>query len=158
MDKEHQSVQKMWRAYLDAINDDKFNREYEAWHFCNDEESANHLAELVKSGVKIATSSLHYWYSMEDEEIPQIGDLSIITNWDGEAQCIIETVNVNIVPFKEVPEAFAYKEGEGDRSLNYWRKVHNQFFEEELKEVKRAFSEDMLVVCEEFRVVYGGVK
>jgi len=38
-------------------------------------------------------------------------------------------------------------------SLEYWRRVHKEFFGEELKENNIEFSEDMLVVCEEFEVV-----
>ena len=35
------------------------------------------------------------------------------------------------VPFDEVSKEHAYKEGEGDRSLAYWRDVHEDFFAEE---------------------------
>lgn len=44
--------------------------------------------------------------------------------------------------FMEVNEAHAYKEGEGDRSLAYWRKVHEEAFTKEWKEIKMTFSED----------------
>ena len=36
-----------------------------------------------------------------------------------------------MVPFDLVDEEQAYKEGEGNRSLDYWRKVHNEFFTED---------------------------
>ena len=48
----------------------------------------------------------------------------------------------------------AFKEGEGDRSLEYWREVHKKFFRECLEEYGLEFSENMKVVCEEFEVVY----
>ena len=63
-------------------------------------------------------------------------------------------MKVTVLPYDQVPAEFAYKEGEGDRSLNYWREVHEAFFANELAEAGLAFSEDMLVVCEEFEVVY----
>ena len=53
-----------------------------------------------------------------------------------------------------VSEEHAYKEGEGDRSLEYWRKVHKEFFTEELKSLNQEFDENMELVCEEFEVVY----
>lgn len=59
-----------------------------------------------------------------------------------------------MVPFCEVSEEQAYKEGEGDRSLAYWREVHRAVFTEELKEIGEIFSEEMLVVCEEFEVAF----
>ena len=44
--------------------------------------------------------------------------------------------------------AFAYDEGEGDRSLAYWRSEHERFFRK-----YDVFSEDMLLVCERFRLI-----
>jgi uncharacterized protein YhfF len=37
---------------------------------------------------------------------------------DAVAQAIIETEDVKVIPFKEVGVEIAYKEGEGDRSLD----------------------------------------
>lgn len=45
-------------------------------------------------------------------------------------------------------------EGEGDKSLKYWQRVHINFFTRELKEFEMEFSQDMLVVFEELEVVY----
>ena len=47
----------------------------------------------------------------------------------------------------------ASKEGEGDRSLEYWRTVHRRFFTEELQEPGLPFDEKLELVCEEFEVV-----
>jgi len=45
-------------------------------------------------------------------------------------------------------------EGEGDKSLKYWRRAHISFFSRELEEYNMKFTEDMPVVFEEFEVVY----
>lgn len=65
----------------------------------------------------------------------------------------MRTTKVYTVPFKDVSAEHAAKEGEGDLSLDYWREVHKEFFTEELEEIGESFSEDMLVVCEEFEVI-----
>ncbi len=52
--------------------------------------------------------------------------------------------------FCDVGREHAYNEGEGDRSLEYWRKVHRDFFKRELEEHGLSFDENMLVVCETF--------
>lgn len=62
--------------------------------------------------------------------------------------CVIETCEVAIKRFDEVDAAFAYDEGEGDRSLAYWRWGHERFFRK-----YGLFSEDMLLVCERFRLI-----
>ena len=54
----------------------------------------------------------------------------------------------------EVPEEFAIAEGEGDRTYRHWWQVHKAFFTQELKRIEREFTEDMLVVCERFKVIH----
>ncbi|MEM7118995.1 MAG: ASCH domain-containing protein, partial [Chloroflexota bacterium] len=130
----HDSVTKMWYAYLHQIGEtpETTNKTYTAWYFCDNEADANELAELVKKGQKRATASAVWTYEKEQEPIPQVGELSVILNWEGEAQCIICTTSVEIVPFNEVTAVFAATEGEGDGSLAYWRRVHWAFFTRDL--------------------------
>ena len=73
---------------------------------------------------------------------------------DGQAVCIIRTEKVAVVPFCEVDAAHAFREGEGDKSLAFWRRAHEAFFSQELQRAGLAFGPDMKVVCEEFRVVW----
>ncbi|HZK54893.1 MAG TPA: ASCH domain-containing protein [Desulfosporosinus sp.] len=156
MTQEHQSVKEMWKDYLMVTDDHiiKANRNYTSWYFCDNEEDANDLAKLVKQGVKRATTGLYNSYKVEGEPLPQVGDFNIITDWQGIAQCIIETKIVSILPFKDVTEEFAEIEGEGDKSLKYWKEVHVEFFTRELLEHKNKFEVSMLVVCQEFETVY----
>lgn len=67
---------------------------------------------------------------------------------------VIQTIFVEIVRFNEVGEEHAYLEGEGDRTLRYWRKVHEEFFTKELEMVNQSVHEKMPVVCERFKVVH----
>ncbi|MCY6354407.1 ASCH domain-containing protein [Clostridium sp. ZS2-4] len=156
MEQEHKSVQEMWKNYLASIgeNINNTNKNYTSWYFCDNEKSANDLAKLVREGIKRGTTSLYYWYELENEELPTEDNYSIITDWNGIVQCIIRTKKVTVRPFKDVNEEFAKIEGEGDKSLKYWREVHVHFFTKELEEEEKEFSEDMLVVCQEFEVVY----
>ncbi|MEI8131063.1 MAG: ASCH domain-containing protein [Leptolinea sp.] len=62
---------------------------YEAWHFCNNETSANSLAKLVFAGTETATASLLWSYEAEASPLPQVGELIIITPWDEKPVCII---------------------------------------------------------------------
>ena len=63
------------------------------------------------------------------------------------------TTQVDIVPFDEVGAEHAFLEGEGDRSLATWRKVHERFFTEHAVH-SHGFSRDMPVVLERFAVLY----
>lgn len=136
---------------------EQFNKEhpeandYSVWQFGD---NADKLAELVLKGIKTATCSAHVWYELENEELPQVGEYSVILNSQDEAVCIIKTTKVEIKPYDEIGELHAYKEGEGDRSLAYWREVHTKFFTHELSQAGLIFDEKMPIVCEEFEVVY----
>ncbi|MDH4136786.1 MAG: ASCH domain-containing protein [Anaerolineae bacterium] len=149
------SVEAFWQAYLASLPEGvEPSSSYEAWSFCDNEEAANELGDLVKAGIKTATCSLVWEYEAEHEELPQVGDISLITNWDGDPLCIIETIEVQVKAFNEVEKEFAYDEGEGDRSLVYWRKVHWDVFSKECFVIGREPTETMPLVCERFRVVF----
>ena len=129
---------------------------YEAWSFGNDARTADELAELVVKGLKFGTASLYddYVYENALDELPKPEEYSVILDGNDEAVCVIRDYDVCIRPFKEVPPSHAYAEGEGDRSLEYWRKVHRDFFEKCSEESGIPFNEDSLVVCELFSVEY----
>jgi len=124
---------------------------YEAWAFG---EAADKLAELVIRGIKTATCSAYDLYGIEGEPVPEAGEYSVILDSKDEAVCIIRTTKVTVIPFNLVSEEHAFKEGEGDRSLEYWREVHESFLSRELASVRLEFNEETKVVCEEFEVVF----
>lgn len=123
----------------------------EAWAFGGNPDK---LAELVLRGVKTATSSLRVLYELEHEPLPKQGDYSVILDSRGDARCVIKTTRVCVVPFDKVSEAHAYKEGEGDRTLAFWRETHRDFFAGCLREAGLSFFGTMDVVCEEFEIAY----
>jgi len=127
---------------------------YDAWCFGGDTSIANELAKLVVKGIKTATASAYQLYELDNSPLPPIGGLNIILDSDNNAFCITETIKVYTCLFGEVSESNAFKEGEGDRSIAYWRNVHKDFFSNELKAYNLDFDEDMLIVCEEFKVVF----
>ena len=124
---------------------------YEAWTFGDEPDK---LASLVAGGQKTATSSAYPLYELEQEPIPKAGEYSVILDSKNQAVCVIRTDRVYVIPFREVGEEHARKEGEGDLSLSHWREVHKSFFSKEMKNAGLVFDEEMLVVCEEFSCVY----
>ena len=150
------AVEAFWRAYLESLpaGAERPTAPNDVWHFADNEETADELVELVMAGIKTATCGSLWEYEAEDEAPPKVGDLSVVTNWAGDPLCIIETTEVQIKPFDEVDAQFVYDEGEGDRSLAYWRRVHVEFFTRELAEIGREPAETMPLVCERFRKVF----
>lgn len=125
--------------------------DYDAWSFGGDPDG---LAALVLAGTKTATASALPLYELEAEPLPRAGAYSVILDSRDQALCIIRTTRVFVTRFHDVDDRQAWKEGEGDRSLEYWRQVHREFFTGELAEAGLPFSEDLPVVCEEFELVY----
>ena len=108
----------------------------------------NELISLVLTGKKTATTSL-----LEDsEKLPIIGEESIICYDDGREACIIRTIDVKVMNFNEMTEEYAKLEGEGDLSLNYWKKVHYDFF----KSIDKDCTDDSKIVFEVFELVSKG--
>lgn len=124
---------------------------YDAWRFGDD---ADRLAALVLAGRKTATSSAYPLYAVAKEPLPQAGEYSVILDAQGNAVCVIRTTRVYITPFSAVSPEHARREGEGDLSLAYWRRLHRAFFTREMNAAGQAFDESMNVVCEEFERVF----
>jgi uncharacterized protein YhfF len=106
-------------------------------------ELADELLELVVRGIKTATCST------EDEPNASTpGERWIVLDGRGEPACVIETTEVTSRRFGDVDDAFALEEGEGDRSLTYWRSAHRNYFGWQGK-----FRDDMMLMCERFRLI-----
>ena len=125
-----------------------------AFHFGNTKECADICAELTVQGKKRGTASLEWCFTIGNEAYPEVGELDVITNWNNEPLCIIEITKVKVCPFNEVDESFAIEEGEGDSSLQFWRKVHWAFFSQECHDLGKRPSETMPIVLQWFKVVH----
>ena len=141
--------QEMWKAYK-QINP-SIGDEIDAWAFGVD---ADLLADLVLKGEKTATASAYDLYEVDNEPLPREGTFDIILDSQNQAVCIVEITKVSVQPFNQVSAQHAFKEGEGDKSIAYWRQVHEDCFADWLREAGLTFTPDSKVVLEEFRKIY----
>ena len=109
---------------------------------------------MVVKKIKQATSPSVWWFEKNNIDIPQIGELAIVTNWDNEPKAIIRTKKVEIVKYKNITALYAFIEGEGDKSLAYWKKVHWDYYTDEMKEFVEYPTEEMEIVCEYFETIW----
>lgn len=142
--------EEMWRMFC-AESDLDPTTHYEAWAFGG---APDELARLTCQGIKTGTASAYALYELEGEPTPRVGDYSVVLDSRDHAVCVIRDTRCYVAPFREVTADHAWKEGEGDRSLAYWRMVHEDFFKRELAGAGLAFDENCPVFCEEFEVVY----
>jgi uncharacterized protein YhfF len=104
---------------------------------------ADELAGLVLAGVKRATC-----WAAADGPSTEIGKQMVMVDSAGRPLAVIETIELTRCRFGDVGAAFAYDEGEDDRSLASWRCAHRRYFTR-----REQFAEDMWLYCERFRVV-----
>jgi uncharacterized protein YhfF len=143
-----------WKQFADRKADVNPHEPYQVWHFGDSRDLANQLCELVLQGKKKATACLVWEAEVDPQNAPELNGYSVITDFDGTPKCIIKTTEIRILPFNQVDEEFAADEGEGDRSLRYWRAAHWEYFTRKCREMGKEASETMEVICERFKVEY----
>ena len=148
------SVEQFWAEFLDENPQIEPATPYQVWYFSNNSESARDLAGLVMSGKKIATASLKEVNDIEPEKAPIDDGYSVVTTFEGEPLCVIQTTEIRHIPFNEVDAGFAFDEGEGDQTLEDWREAHSAYFSREAPEYGLTFNETSIICCERFRVLY----
>lgn len=109
------------------------------WSFGIDND---YLINLVLQGKKRATTS-----NYDEKELPKIGEQSTIVFDNGQDACVVETLDYEILRFKDIDESLSNLEGEG--TYDTWRKKHINFF----KMYDPTFNDDTLVVFETFKLI-----
>ena len=152
--KQHSSVFELWNNFV--LSHPKFKNTTipESYYFCDNKKDADECAQLVVDGVKRATSTSMWWFETNKQLLPKIGDLAIVTDWQGIAKAVIETTKIEKIPFNKITSEYAEIEGEGDKSLAYWNKVHWDYYTREMNKKGQHPSIDMLLICEQFRTVF----
>ncbi len=153
--KMHKSPTEIWQNYIKSHPEFKDETLPESDFFHNNREDANRLADLTVHGKKQASSGLYKLYQQYGVDLPSIGTKQIVTDFDGNAQAIIENVSVDTIPFNKISEEYAKLDmGTNIEPLKKWKKAHWDFFESFLKESGEQPNEEMLIVCVRFKKVW----
>ena len=115
----------------------------ETFSFGDNPKLATELSDLVLAGTKTATC----WAAAEGQKT-YVGKRMVMLDGHGTPAAVLETVELFKQRFDEVDANFALDEGEGDRSLDYWREVHRRYFTR-----RGTFAPGMQLWCERFRIV-----
>jgi membrane dipeptidase len=148
-------VQAYWAAFCAAHGVDPATP-YQAWHFGDSAELAHELVELVVNGPKRATAGLGWAHDHNPALAPVLGGYNVLTEYDGTPRAVTRTTFVGRCALNEVDAQFAWDEGEGDRSLEWWRNAHWEYFTAECASLGREPSWQMPVVLERFELLWVG--
>ncbi|OHD24613.1 MAG: ASCH domain-containing protein [Spirochaetes bacterium GWB1_66_5] len=151
-----QAIREALEAYRASLPADSPRRTapWVAEGFGDGPELADRLGALVLAGVKTATCSAWWEWQASGDPLPRAGLLTVVLDGRGRPLAITETTEVRILAFNQVDEQWAREEGEGDRTLAWWRQAHWSYFQRTLPRIERSPAEDMPLVCERFRRVY----
>ncbi len=144
------AVQAFWEEHGDEFGGGPVPPQF--W-FLDTPQGADKLAGLVVHGPKRATASLACGYS-DAEPIPVVGGRWIVVDGAGRPAALIRTTDVRVGPLSSVSEQFAWDEGEGDRSRDWWLRAHHEVFAREAAGGGFEFHPDIETVFERFEVLW----
>jgi len=146
------SVADYWSEFVAATG--VTGEPLDVWAFGDTPALADKLAELVLTGPKRATAGLLADFEHDEEPLPVVGGHNVVHWGDGRPAMILATTDVRVGPLSSVDAQFAWDEGEGDRSLEWWLATHEAFFRRRCEDLGIAFDPDIAVVFERFDLVW----
>ena len=147
--------QKYWQNYLDSLKPEE--RPQAPWveaAFAGNRSITDGLIELYFAGKKTAGSSIVEDFLTAKDPLPKVGNYWIYLDSKDQPRCILRTEKVVFHKFKDVPVEIAIAEGEGDLSLEYWRRVHTEIYSPHLASWGISDINEATVVTEFFKMVY----
>jgi uncharacterized protein YhfF len=148
-------VARFWRRFLaTGVVDPSTPMPERVEPFGDSVEIADELIDLVVDGPKRATAGALVDYEVEGAPVPEPGTISIATDGAGRARAVLRTTEVRIGRLSSVDESFAWDEGEGDRTREWWLAAHEEFFRRYLPTIGVTFDPDMTTVFERFELLF----
>jgi uncharacterized protein YhfF len=117
-------------------------------------ELADELLALVLKGPKRATAYLLRDVEQGGEKMSVVGGHVVVLDGNDRPRAVWRTRTVDVKPLNQVDNAFAWDEGEGERTRADWLATHVRYFQAQAKSQGFAFDETMLAVFERFTLVW----
>ena len=145
-------VEAFWNAYREAR--DVAAQDYDVCRFGSSPTMGDELLALVLVGPKRATAYLLRDVEVGGEKLGHVGGHVVVLDGTDRPRAIWRTRTVDVRPLNAVDSAFAWDEGEGDRTRPDWLAMHVRYFTARAKAEDFAFDESMPAVFERFTLVW----
>jgi len=112
------------------------------------------LCDLILAGTKRATAMLLRDVTDAGEPMPVVGGFFVVVDGAGRPRCVCRTTDVTVKPLEETDDAFAFDEGEADRTLAWWLKSHRAYFARQAAREGFEMHDRIETILERFTVVW----
>ncbi|MGE0426081.1 MAG: ASCH domain-containing protein [Reyranellaceae bacterium] len=128
--------------------------DYDVARFGWTEELSDKLLGLVLEGRKRATCCLVQQIETGKEGMARIGGYCVVLDGRDRPAAIWRTTDVAVKPVNQVDDAFAWDEGEGDRTRADWLRAHNEYHRALAAREGFDYDDGMPAVFERFTIVW----
>ncbi|MHA7133920.1 ASCH domain-containing protein [Oerskovia turbata] len=128
--------------------------EYTVERFGDSPALADALLREVTHGAKRATAELASEFAARGDALPRVGSHWVACDGAGRPRVILRSTELRLGTYGSVDAAFAWDEGEDDRSLESWRREHRKYWIRTCAARGAEWSEDDEIVLERFQVVW----
>ena len=145
-------TEEFWREYRKAAS--LHHDDYDVVTFGDGPAMATELAGLTVAGTKRATAGLVRQFGLGGEAPPIPGGYVVLLDGTGQPRAIWRTTEVRVGPLNSVDERFAWDEGEGERTREWWLSAHRRFFGRWAEAEGFSMHDAIETVFERFTVVW----
>lgn len=119
-----------------------------------DQEMAEMLFDLIKTGNKSGTFGLKMLHDLDPVNAPTIGRVTVMVDFQGKPHLAVRVVEVTPVAYNNITDDHVSVDGPTMRTTEAWKSVHWPFWTDLLAKHGMKPSEEMIVEVERFEVIY----
>lgn len=150
---DEEAAARLWQDYLAAHPEHAWDTPV-VEHFGDSAPLADELLDLVLHGPKRATATLLADFAAAGELPPRIGSHWVACDGAGRPRAVLRSVELRVGPVHSVDDAFAWDEGEDDRTRASWLEQHLGYWRRTCAARGAELDESAEVVFERLRVVW----
>jgi uncharacterized protein YhfF len=152
---DHAAVAKFWNACIAALPQHNLaGKSYALRCIGTSPEMNAAILDNIAQGKKVGTFPLPLQLEKLGEKLPQPGDLTIQLKLDGTPRLLVQTTQVDTLPFRALTAEHTAIDGPTVRPLDIWRKIHIPYYTAIMAEYGLPFSEDVPICIEKFSCLH----
>jgi uncharacterized protein YhfF len=145
-------TQAFWADVRKAVPDLPDN--YRVRRASGNPEFAEIIMDLILTEKKRGLFGLKLLQDRQPEQVPTLGGVMVLVDFEGIPRGAVQTVKITPAPYKDINDEDLAVEGPEARQLDVWQNIHWPYWTTMLEPHGLSPSEDMIVVVEQFKLIY----